>query len=50
METTPQLRPQVKQDRDISPISVAEFEFALALINAAAENRMQVVNPETVSF
>jgi hypothetical protein len=50
MKTTPRLRPQVKQDRDISPISVAEFEFALALINAAAENRMQVVNPETVSF
>jgi hypothetical protein len=34
----------------IPPISVAEFEFALTLIGAAAENRMQVTNPETVQF
>ena len=35
---------------NIPPVSVAEFEFALGLISAAAENRMQVTNPETLTL
>jgi hypothetical protein len=34
----------------IRPISAAEFEFAVGLMNAAAGNRMHVTNPETVAF
>jgi len=37
-------------NKNIPTVSIGEFEFALSLIDAAARNRMQVQNPETIRF